>query len=196
MNRENLPADPLAWFRRWHEEAKAALPDTADIMALATTDEHGPSVRFVHFKGMYAGELVFYTNYGSRKALQLAANSAAAVAFHWQRLGRQVRIEGRCSRLERHLSERYFAERDRESQLSSLASRQSEPLSSFDTLDAEIEAFRFELAGKAIACPADWGGMQLRASRVELWESHTHRRHRRYEYLRDGDAWSVRLLYP
>jgi pyridoxamine 5'-phosphate oxidase len=189
-------SDPLEWFQRWYEQARNDIPD-ADAVALATADSDGqPSVRFVHFKGLHAGGFVFYTNYGSRKALELAYNRAAALAFGWLALKRQVRVEGRCSHLDRAASERYFATRSRENQLTSVASEQSRELSSFDALNERIEDLRLAYAGREIPCPADWGGIVLKAERMEFWESQAHRRHRRYRYDYRRNSWNVRILYP
>ena len=166
-------------------------------MALATAGAGGPpSVRFVHFKGLRANRFVFYTNYGSRKALELAANPAAALAFCWLPLRRQVRVEGRCLQLDRATSESYFSTRSRESQLSSVASEQSQELVSFDVLEARIEALRVEHAGREIPCPVNWGGIVLEAEHMEFWQGQAHRRHRRYRYDLYQSTWNLRLLYP
>lgn len=189
-------SDPFAWFQRWYEEARNGLQG-ADAVALATVSIAGrPSVRFVHFKGLHADGFVFYTNYGSRKALELAANPAAALAFCWLGLKRQVRVEGCCSRLDRATSERYFATRSRESQLTSAASEQSHELSSFELLDARIEALRAAHIGREISCPLNWGGMVLKAEHLEFWVGQAHRRHRRYRYDYFANGWNVRALYP
>lgn len=189
-------ADPFEWFQRWYVEARSDMPG-ADAVALATASLDGqPSVRFVHFKGLHAEGFVFYTNYGSRKALELASNPAAALAFCWPAQKRQVRIEGRCSRLDRAASQRYFATRSRESQLTSVASEQSRELRSFAVLDERIEQLRAALVGRDISCPLDWGGIALKAQHIEFWEGQSHRRHRRYRYDYSRNAWNVRLLYP
>jgi pyridoxamine 5'-phosphate oxidase len=189
-------SDPLEWFQRWHEQARND-SQSADVVALATAGCDGqPSVRFVHFKGLHAGGFVFFTNYVSRKALELAANPAAALAFYWLAPKRQVRVEGRCSRLERAASERYFSTRSRESQLTCVASEQSRELSSCAALEERIAELRAAHAGREIPCPATWGGIVLKPAHMEFWESRSHRRHQRYRYDYCRDRWKVRLLYP
>jgi pyridoxamine 5'-phosphate oxidase len=131
-----------------------------------------------------------------RKALELEANPRAAIAFRWLALRRQVRVEGPCARLEREASERYFAARDRESQLTTVASAQSRELVSLNDLEARIEAARAAHVGRPVPCPPGWGGMVVRAERMEFWEGGAHRRHRRSQYERREDRWDVRLLYP
>jgi pyridoxamine 5'-phosphate oxidase len=196
MTEHGSASDPFEWFQRWYGEARNSLPG-ADAVALATAGVDGqPSVRFVHFKGLRADGFVFYTNYGSRKAVELAANPAAALAFCWLPLKRQVRVEGRCSRLDRATSERYFSTRSRESQLSSMASEQSHELGSFDVLEERIEVLRAAYVGREIPCPPNWGGIVLKAEHMEFWEGQAHRRHRRYRYDHRGNTWNVRFLYP
>jgi pyridoxamine 5'-phosphate oxidase len=149
-------SDPIEWFRRWYEEARNDLQG-ADAVALATAGIDGqPSVRFVHFKGLHADGFVFYTNYGSRKAVELASNPAAALAFCWPALKRQVRVEGRCSRLDRATSEWYFSTRSRENQLTSAASEQSHELASFDRFNERIEELRAAHVDREIHCTYNW----------------------------------------
>lgn len=196
MLEQGPASDPFEWFQRWYEEARNDLPG-ADAVALATASGDGqPSVRFVHFKGLHADGFVFYTNYGSRKALELASNPAAALAFCWLALKRQVRVEGRCWRLDRATSERYFATRSRESQLTSVASEQSHELSSFDVLNERIDELRAAHVGREIPCPVTWGGIVLKAEHMEFWEGQAHRRHRRYRYDYERNTWNARILYP
>ncbi len=197
MSSQPPPHEPLELFLRWHAEAHQHLAEGADVVALATADAGGaPAVRFVHFKGLEDGGFTFYSSYESRKCQHIGANPRAAMAFHWQPVRRQVRVEGECHRLERAASERYFARRDRESQLTTVASRQSQTLESFDALEAHITELRHRLAGRRIDCPADWGGVLLRPDRIEFWEGGPHRQHRRRQFDRTPDGWNMRLLYP
>lgn len=189
------PADPLDLFRSWYAEAGSTLQ--TNVIALATADAAGsPSVRFVHFKGLQAGCFVFYTDYHSRKSREIAVNPKIALAFYWASLRRQVRVEGRCSRVDRAVSERYFAQRDRETQLTCAASEQSAELSSIEALASRIERMRAMYAGQEIPCPPGWGGMIVEPERVEFWEGQPHRRHRRCQYVRNGSDWQARLLFP
>jgi pyridoxamine 5'-phosphate oxidase len=145
---------------------------------------------------MRDGTLTFYTNYGSRKADQLAANAVAAMAFHWPALRRQVTLEGACTRASAANSEQYFSTRDREAQLSAWASDQSRPIESFKSFERRIDERRAAFAGTTIPCPPHWGGYDLTPSRIEFRISGEHRRHRRWLYLRDGAGWAMAELYP
>jgi pyridoxamine 5'-phosphate oxidase len=192
----SVSTDPLERFVSWFEEAQACSA-YADVVALATAGvDSTPSVRFVNFKGMRNGALMFYTNYGSRKAEQLAGNPVAAMAFHWPALRRQVTLEGACMRTSAENSERYFATRDQETQLTAWASDQSRPLDAFASFAMRIDELRIAYAGKAIPCPPHWGGYELLPSRIEFRVSGEHRRHRRWLYVRYDGKWGMVELYP
>jgi pyridoxamine 5'-phosphate oxidase len=188
--------DPLAAFEQWF--ARAQLSNAAaDIVALATASaDKVPAVRFVNYKGMYAGAFTFYTNYESRKGGHLALNPRAALAFHWPQLKMQVTAEGDCRPLPPDRSDAYFASREREVQLTTCASRQSRTLDSFDTFERRIEALRIEYAEREIPRPPSWGGMMLTPSRIEFRISGEHRRHRRWLYERKTSGWAMSELYP
>lgn len=191
-----LQADPFRSLDAWYAEAEAVDPQ-AHAMALATVDAEGrPTLRMVLYRGVSAGALRFYTNYGSRKAHELAANPQAALLFHWKPLGRQIRIEGRVAQLSAADSDAYFATRDRESQLGSWASRQSEPMASREVLLAELERMRERFAGQPVPRPEHWGGYGLTPQRFEFWQNRPSRLHDRFRYDRDGEAWRVTRLQP
>jgi pyridoxamine 5'-phosphate oxidase len=189
--------DPLRLFESWYAEAAAVETGPADAFALATVDARGqPAVRIVLFKGLAAGKLRFVTNLGSRKATDLAENPRAAVVFFWPTLGRQVRMEGRVSEARAEESDRYFAGRDRESQLGAWASDQSRPIESRAALDARLDQARQRFEGRAVERPPHWGMLELSPERVELWLGGANRLHDRFVYERAGDAWRSQRLAP
>lgn len=130
-----MTADPLSLFEEWFAEARASEPNDPEAMALASATPDGrPSVRMVLLKGHGPAGFTFYTNLDSRKGAELAANSHAALLFHWKSLRRQVRIEGPVEPVEDRDADAYFATRSRDSQLGAWASYQSRPLDSRSTL--------------------------------------------------------------
>jgi pyridoxamine 5'-phosphate oxidase len=189
--------DPLARLQDAIARAGAASTDDPTAAALATVDADGrPSVRMVLVKRADGRGLAFYTNRGSRKARDLAANPRAALAFHWPALAEQVRVEGTVSPLPDAEADAYFATRPRESQLGAWASRQSEPLPARGAL---LEAYReaeARFAGREVPRPPFWGGYLLLPERIEFWASEPGRLHRREVHVRDGAGWSFSLLYP
>jgi pyridoxamine 5'-phosphate oxidase len=189
--------DPLAQLERWLGEASGAGLVEPTAMALATVAADGrPSVRMVLFKGLHDGGLTFYTNYDSRKAGELAANARAALVFWWDRLERQVRVEGRVGKLPRAISGRYFHRRPRESQLSAAVSRQSQVVGSRAELEKRYAALERNLGGAEVPLPENWGGFVLVPDLFEFWQGRRGRLHDRLVYRPAGRDWRIERLEP
>jgi pyridoxamine 5'-phosphate oxidase len=189
--------DPFALFSNWYAEAGQAGAADLDIVALASASKEGrPSVRMVLYRGMREGGFSFFTSYTSRKGIELTENPFGAMAFYWQSLGKQVRIEGAVERLSSKESDSYFQSRPLNSQITSALSRQSRPLLDEAGFIAEIAAAEASAAGEPIARPDHWGGFKLVASRFEFWIHQEHRRHYRMLYSREGTTWTLTRLYP
>lgn len=189
--------DPLALFDAWYDEAKAAEVNDADAMSLATAAPGGqPSVRIVLLKGHGPDGFVFYTNAGSRKGGELAANPQAALLFHWKSLRRQIRIEGPVEEVGEAEADSYFATRGRDSQLGAWASDQSRPLDSRETFEARFEEVRVRFGGGDVPRPERWTGFRLIPERIEFWSDRPHRLHERRLFTLGPAGWSEGLLYP
>ena len=189
------PADPLTLFRRWYREAQATGAPQPEAVALATAGSAGPSVRMVLFKGLKDGSFVFYSNYDSRKARDLAEDNRAAIVFYWPATRHQVRVSGTVRRLDRSASLAYFHSRPRGAQLSAAASRQSRVVSSRHVLEREVERLAEQYPGD-VPLPADWGGYALRPRWIEFWENREDRLHDRLRYTRKRDGWRIERLSP
>jgi len=195
--RAAMADDPFALFDAWYAEAQASEPNDANAMALATADAAGrPSLRMVLLKGHGPDAFMFCTNRESRKAGDLAANTRAALLFHWKSLRRQVRIEGAVSLASDAESDAYFATRGRDSQLGAWASDQSRPLDARATFEARFEAMQARFEGQEVPRPPHWGGYRVIPSRIEFWQDRAHRLHERRLFTRVADGWSEGLLYP
>ena len=197
--RESIPdGDPFALFEAWYADARAAEPNDANAMALATATPAGaPSVRMVLLKDHGPEGFVFYTNLASRKGAELAANPRAALLFHWKSLRRQVRIEGALSEVTAAEADAYFASRGRESQLASAASDQSRPLPRRADYLARVEALRAEVGDGPVRRPPRWSGYRLVPHAIEFWLDRPHRLHERRRFERaSAGAWTSGLLYP
>jgi len=189
--------DPFNLFRDWFAEARESEPNDPDAMALATADTEGrPSARMVLLKGFDPRGFVFYTNREGRKAADLAANTNAALLFHWKSLRRQVRIEGPVSHVSDEESDAYFASRSRDSQLGAWASNQSRPLDSRETFERRFEEMQLRFEGRPVPRPPHWGGYRVAPERVEFWMDRAHRLHERRLFVRQGEGWREGLLYP
>jgi pyridoxamine 5'-phosphate oxidase len=192
--------DPLEEFRALFAQAEALdrvqLPEP-NAMTLATVSAAGgPSARVVLLKALDDRGFIFYTNFGSRKGRELAANPRAALLFHWQQLMWQVRVEGVVERVDDEAADAYFASRARESQLGAWASEQSTPLERDDILDARVRDAETRFAGREVPRPPYWGGYRLVPSRIEFWHGRAHRLHERRVFERDGAAWRMHRLFP
>jgi pyridoxamine 5'-phosphate oxidase len=189
--------DPLTLFRTWLDDARASGTPEPEAMAVATaTPDGAPSVRMVLMKGHDERGIVFFTNYGSRKGDELEQNPRAALLFHWPALGRQVRIEGPVTRVDRAENEAYARSRPRPSQLSALASPQSRPVPDREWLERRVEELDREHAGADLPVRDDWGGYSLEPEAWEFWQHRDNRLHDRQRYERVPDGWTVERLAP
>jgi pyridoxamine 5'-phosphate oxidase len=186
----DLAGDPLVQFHCWLAEAAEALR-APEAMALATADGDGaPSVRMVLLKGAEERGFAFFTGYESRKGRDLAANPRAALLFHWDGLGRQVRVAGPVERLGEDESDAYFRTRPPGAQAAARGSRQGTPIASRVELE---EAARRAGPGDR---PAWWGGYLLRPQSYEFWQHRVDRLHDRLRYEPEGTGWRIVRLAP
>lgn len=191
--------DPIDWFARWFEEARAQIPDNPDAMAVATVGADGrPSLRQVLLKDFGPHGFVFHTNYHSRKARELEAHPQVALDLYWRGLERQVRIEGDARRLDPALSDAYFASRSRNSQIGAWASLQSETLPSREAFEERIAHFEQKYSDQPVPRPEHWGGYLVVAHSIEFWQAAAFRLHTRWLYERDTpqSPWRARQLFP
>jgi pyridoxamine 5'-phosphate oxidase len=197
LSESSAGSDPIALFDRWFSSAKKSGFFLPEAIALSTaTPDGGPSVRMMLLKGFDARGFVFYTNYESRKAAELAENAQAAFLVYWNVLHRQVRVEGTIERLSEEESFAYFRTRARGSRLGAWASAQSSVLTSRQELEQRFRDREAEFEGEEIPLPPFWGGFRLRPDVIEFWQGRVNRLHDRIRFRRDQESWSVTRLYP
>jgi pyridoxamine 5'-phosphate oxidase len=192
-----MSIDPIVRFSDWLTEAEASEPNDPNAVALATVNAAGqPAVRMVLLKGLSDAGFVFYTNLQGRKADDLAANARAGLLFHWKTLRRQVRVEGAVTPVSDAEADAYFATRGRISRLGAWASDQSRPLPDRATLEAKLADVTARFEGGDVPRPPHWSGYRVAPERIEFWWDGEHRLHNRELFVRNGDGWTISLMYP
>lgn len=198
LRRDNLHADPIDQFQFWLQQAIDAQLKDPTAMTLATVNANADvSQRIVLLKHLDHQGFVFYTNYASHKARDIADNAKVSLHFPWHMLERQVKIQGTAEKISHAESLKYFLTRPRESQLAAWASAQSQRISSRDALMMQFTAMREKFSKGDIPLPDQWGGYRVRPHRVEFWQGGANRLHDRFEYTRqDNNSWAIERLAP
>ena len=198
LKESDADPSPIEQFRRWFEDALAADLHEPNAMTLATATPDGrPSARIVLLKGFDEQGFVFYTNYEGRKSRELEINPYCALVFYWGELERQVRIEGRVSRVSEADSDAYFAGRPRGSQLGAWVSEQSRPVQDRGALEERLRELEAGYDGREVPRPPFWGGYRVEPEVIEFWQGRENRLHDRLRYRRsDGGRWRRERLQP
>lgn len=197
FNRDDLAESPFELFDRWFHEAVIAAVLEPNGMILATASKGGiPSSRTVLLKGFDDKGLVFFTNYGSRKAKDIDENPWVSATFWWKELERQVHISGIAAKVSQEESRKYFADRPRESQIGSLASRQDAVILSRSVLEKEFLRLQDLYREREVPLPDDWGGFRIKPVKFEFWQGRISRLHDRFLYSLEGDFWKIDRLSP
>jgi pyridoxamine 5'-phosphate oxidase len=198
LDANGLGPDPFLAFEKWFAAANDTDIADPNAMSLATSADGQVSVRTVLMKYWDTEGFVFFTNYESRKAQQIAANPFVGLLFYWECLRRQVRIEGAATRISAAASLKYFATRPRGSQLGAWCSTQSSVISSRDVLNAKLEEIKRKFLNREVPLPSMWGGYRVVPRRIEFWQQGENRLHDRFLFQRlDGDgAWNLHRLAP
>lgn len=198
LRRNDLPASPLDLFETWQKQAidSGLLDPTAMVVATVAADGQ-PSQRIVLLKHLDERGFVFYTNYHSRKAREIAANSQVSLLFPWYSMERQVKVQGSAEKVPLSESMQYFATRPRDSQLAAWASQQSAPIASRSVLLHQLEQMKQKFEHAEVPLPEFWGGYRISPQLIEFWQGGAGRLHDRFEYRRQSDnSWSISRLAP
>jgi pyridoxamine 5'-phosphate oxidase len=198
LRRDDLHDNPLTQFETWlNQVVESDLIDPTAMVVSTVSAEGQPSQRIVLLKHLDDDGFVFYTNYGSRKADEIAENNRVSLLFPWNALERQVKVCGRAEKISAAESLKYFLSRPRDSQLAAWASDQSRKISSRDFLMTQLAHMKEKFSEGEVPLPDFWGGIRVRPHEIEFWQGGEHRLHDRFEYRLQGDGeWEVQRLAP
>lgn len=198
LSEADVDSDPIKQFGVWFQQVLDADLLEPNAMTLATATPDGkPTARIVLLKGVDERGFVFYTNYESQKGQQLIANPYAALVFLWDKLERQIRIEGKVVKLDLEESEAYFHSRPKASQLGAWASDQSRVIPNREVLEQRLEDLKTQYKDETVPIPEHWGGFRVIPDRIEFWQGRPSRLHDRLIYdLQDDGSWQVKRLSP
>ena len=193
---EQPELDPWLWLQKWLNDAEEEGENEPTAMALSTLSKEGsPRTRFVLCKGVSKAGIRFFTNLNSAKGDEISRNPIASVAFHWPKLNRQVRAQGKLNRVSEDEANEYFHSRNRLSKIGAWASKQSQPLESRDALLKSVEEF-YDKFKSDVPRPTHWSGFHLVPDYWEFWQGHEGRLHDRWAIHPEGDSWISWRLFP
>lgn len=198
LSETDVNSNAFVQFKEWFDQALSAKILEPNAMMVATTTAEGkPSARMVLLKDFDERGFVFYTNYNSQKAQELAENPQAALVFWWAELQRQVRICGWVEKISDEESDKYFYSRPFSSRLGAWASNQSEVIENREVLERQLEELQQQYYNKDVPRPPHWGGIRVIPSEIEFWQGRSSRLHDRLVYRKVEDGgWKIERLSP
>jgi len=197
LNEHEVAGNPVTQFGLWWADAVSSQIDEVNAMTLATCDSDGnPSARILLLKGIEENGFVFFTNYSSRKGIELEENPKACMVFFWKELERQVRIEGSVSKISSQASDEYFNSRPAESRIGAWSSPQSQVIENREVLEENVFEMKKKFSEGNIPRPEHWGGYILVPSCMEFWQGRPSRLHDRILYTKERKGWKIERLAP
>jgi len=197
LDESSVPSEPFSLFETWFAQAVDTQIKDPNTMLLATSSkENIPNIRAVLLKIFDEKGFVFFTNYHSTKAKEIAQNPHVALEFLWLDLERQVRVLGKCEKISTAESIAYFMKRSRGSQIGAWVSEQSSVISSRKMLQMQIEKMKEKFAKGSVPLPDFWGGYRVVPTQIEFWQGRESRLHDRILYTKEGEGWKIERLAP
>ncbi len=198
LSKATVDCNPMVQFQEWFNQAlKADFHDPNAMVVSTVSKDSFPSSRIVLLKGITDSGFIFYTNYQSQKGKELSANNAVSLLFWWDKLERQVRIEGTVTKISREDSEQYFLSRPRLSQIGAHASNQSQIIDNSQQLKEQLAKVEEKFRDKEVTLPTDWGGYLVTPTSIEFWQGQPSRLHDRLKYSKNEQGeWNIDRLSP
>jgi pyridoxamine 5'-phosphate oxidase len=197
LNENDVDKNPILQFEKWFKEAVEAKVNEPNAMTVCTATKDGkPSARILLIRNFDENGFVFYTNYNSRKGLEIEENPYCSILFFWPELERQVRIEGVLQKQNKEESDIYFQTRPRTSKLGAWSSPQSKVIESRNVLDEAYQKNSEKFPGDNVPRPEFWGGYLLKPNSIEFWQGRPSRLHDRIVYKKQNAEWEIMRLAP
>ena len=198
LDRDDLNDDPIVQFEDWFRYACETVPLDPNAVTLSTVDDQQrPTSRTVLLKSFDERGFVFFTNYESRKAADIASNANVSLLFFWSDAARQVKINGTAEKISTKESLTYFLSRPRGSQIGAWVSSQSSVISSRSLLEAKFQEIKKKFKDKDVTLPSFWGGYRVVPEQIEFWQGRRNRLHDRFEFTKQDDgSWEIERLAP
>jgi len=193
---QQLPKEPIKLFQIWFEElCKSNSVLEPNAMTLSTVDnEKKPRNRVVLLKKFSKKGFVFYTNYKSKKGIDINNNPNVSISFFWPSFERQVIIEGICTKISNEESDKYFYSRPIDSQIGAIISDQSSEIPNRDYIENKFDSFKSD--DTVISRPLNWGGYIINPNNIEFWQGRKNRLHDRILYYKNDNSWLFKRLSP
>lgn len=189
---------PIEYFNTWFDEelklSKVSIP-TACCLSTIGTDGY-PNARFVSLKGIVENNFIITGTVASRKGIEINLNNKVALTFWWTETERQVRVQGNATIISDNLADKYFAERDRDSQIVSIVSEQGQQLNSIEELNRQYEDMETKFTNQSLPRPASWSGYSIEPTRIEFLEFKKSRFHERKLFALSNGKWVMTILQP
>lgn len=196
LDESEVPNNPIDLLKNWLEVAVQNKIMDANAIVLSTSNNGNPDSRVVLISDITKNSIHFYTNYESKKGLDIEVNPKVAINIFWPELERQIRLKAEVKKLSKVKSADYFRTRPRESQIGAWASDQSRLIDNRDSLDKKVEFYKEKFANKEVPKPDFWGGYEAIPTNIEFWQGRPNRLHDRILYELGGDSWNVHRLSP
>lgn len=197
LEEKDTAGEPFAQFDSWWQQAISGEVDEPNAMTLATSTPDGyPSARIVLLKSFDTDGFVFFTNYESRKGVEMAENPRVSLLFFWRELERQVRIDGTVAKVPAEMSDEYYNSRPLGSRIGAIASPQSKVIADRSLLEEQVKLLAEKYVLEAPSRPAYWGGYVVKPERMEFWQGRSSRLHDRILYSLESGIWKKERLAP
>ena len=196
LQENDLLLEPLKLFKQWYEDAVSENVQEPSAVVVATVLDGQVATRVVYLRDILEEGLVFYTNYESQKGKAIEQENRVAMNFHWSELERQVKVKGIAEKVPAEVSDQYFSERPRLSQLGAWASNQSSVIANREELILRMEEFENKFDGQPVPRPENWGGYVVKPTSFEFWQGRPGRLPDRFFFTSENDVWKVNRLSP